>query len=155
MIISLRKTAVVITAFLFATLAGCGTADNSKNENSNGGGSGEEMNISIHKITDLQYQLSIQNNQEKEEKITFPSSQDFDYFIKDKDGTIVYTYSADKMFAATVEEEILAPGEKLEYELNLSEALSFLEPGDYTLEAWITATEIDENKVETDFSYEG
>ncbi|GIN60614.1 hypothetical protein J27TS8_06070 [Robertmurraya siralis] len=113
------------------------------------------MNISIHKITDLQYQLSIQNNQEKEEKITFPSSQDFDYFIKDKDGTIVYTYSADKMFAATVEEEILAPGEKLEYELDLSETLSFLEPGDYTLEAWITATEIDENKVETDFSYEG
>lgn len=145
----------MITAFLFASLVGCGTTDNSKNENSNGGGSGEEMNISINKITDLQYQLSIQNNQEKEEKITFPSSQDFDYFIKDNDGTIVYTYSADKMFAATVEEEVLAPGEKLEYELDLSEALSYIEPGDYVLEAWITATEIDENKVETDFSYEG
>ncbi|MGG0716576.1 BsuPI-related putative proteinase inhibitor [Robertmurraya massiliosenegalensis] len=154
MFIHLRKKAVLLTALIFVALTGCGTTESSKDENTNGGSVAKEMEVSIEQNGDLLYQLTIQNNKEKEETLTFPSSQDYDYSIKNQEGTIVYTYSADKMFAAAVEEEVLAVGEKLEFDLDLSEVLSFVEPGDYTLEAWITATGIDENKVSIDFNYE-
>ncbi len=154
MLIHLRKIAISLTAFLLVTLVGCGTMEGSQGDNTNGESVEKEMSTTIDHVSTYHYQLAIENNTDKDKTLTFPSSQDYDYSIKDKDGTILYTYSTDKMFLTVVEEEVLAPGDKLKYDLDLSEALPFIDPGEYTLDAWITATDVEENKVSIDFNYE-
>lgn len=148
----------IIFAFIIALfLAACGTSnkDSEDNSNSNGGIVEGEMKTSIEEKDSNQYTLIIQNDKTKEETLTFNSSQDYEYQIKKPDGTVAYTYSADKMFMAVVEEEVLKPGERLKFTLDVSEAFPYLEAGDYTLEAWVTADGIDDKKVSVDFAYNG
>lgn len=146
--------AALVAALVIALLAACGTS-NIGNGNGEGGIVEGGMKVSLEETGAYQYKLIIQNDKAKDETLTFPSSQDYEYSIKKPDGTIAYTYSSDKMFMAVVEEEVLKPGEKLEIELDITEAFSYLEAGDYTLEAWVTANGVEDKKVSSKFSFDG
>jgi hypothetical protein len=70
--------------------------------------------------------------------LQFPSSQDYDVQIRDAAGEIVYTWSADKAFAAVFRTLTLPPGERnwlVEVPLSAS-----LKPGKYTIEGWLATT---------------
>lgn len=157
-----RFFGILSTAILLSTLIGCGTADTSKGQGNNidvdqtnGGIVAGELKVSMTKSDSYKYNLSLQNDKGQDEKLTFNSTQDYEYQIKDKDGTVLYTYSMDKMFALAVEEETLIPGEKLEFVIDISEALPLLNAGDFSLEAWVTADGVDDKKATIDFSYDG
>lgn len=156
MMIRIKLIALFSTLLLF--IAGCGTAANDGKEeepgNTNGGGIvAGEMVQSIREIGDYQFNLTIQNNTEQIQTLTFSSSQDYDYQIKDSSGEVLYTYSADKTFLQAIEEEILKQGERLEFQIDATEALTYLEKGDYILEAWVTANDVSD-KVTIEFLYE-
>lgn len=150
----IKLIALFSTLFLF--IAGCGTAagdGKEEDQNTNGGGIvAGEMVQSISALGDYQFVLTIQNNTEQKQTLTFSSSQDYDYQIKDSKGEVLYTYSADKAFLQAVEEEILIQGERLEFQIDAKEALPYLEKGDYKLEAWVTANDVD-GKTSIEFHY--
>lgn len=95
--------------------------------------------------TDLQfsdgfYTFTLKNNSDQDVDLTFSSSQEYEFQIKDSSGTIIYTYSMDKMFLQQIVEKKLTPGE--EYVMSVDvEAFSSLEAGTYTLEIWSMAKE--------------
>lgn len=140
--------------FSILLVAGCGTSEDKGTGSTN---NGEEMAASgmvqtISELEDHKYKLTIENNTEDKQILTFSSSQNYEYQIKDAKGTVLYTYSATKSFAQAIAEKELEPGEVLEFELDASEALPMLEKGNYSLEAWVTANEVTD-KATIEFSY--
>jgi hypothetical protein len=139
---------------LTLVLAGCGTSAE-KNEprketenNTNGGGSGiiaGSVEPELQKQSSLNYIYTIKNQTEKEVEMKFPTSQRFDYSVKDKDGAEVFLFSSAAFFLQAEGEEVLKPAEELNYDINLSQLK--LAPGTYTLEAWMTQQDGEDYKV--------
>jgi hypothetical protein len=139
---------------LILVLTGCGTSiekneQESGSENStNGGGSGiiaGSVEPTLEKESQMNYVYTIKNQTEKEVKMKFPTSQRFDYSVKDKDGTEVFLFSSAAFFLQAEGEELLKPAEELNYDINLSQLK--LSPGTYTIEAWITQQDGEDYKV--------
>ncbi|MEQ2526100.1 BsuPI-related putative proteinase inhibitor [Bacillaceae bacterium CLA-AA-H227] len=147
-----KNLAALAIALFFTMLAGCGTSSGNNPDEVNAEG---EMKVSIEQQSNHQYKLIIENGTTTDETLTFGSSQNYDYSIKKPDGTIAYTYSADKSFLAVIKEEVIKAGEKLEFDLDITEALQYLEEGEYTIEAWVSANELAQEKVTIPFSYDG
>ncbi|TKC19828.1 BsuPI-related putative proteinase inhibitor [Robertmurraya kyonggiensis] len=146
-----KNFATLAIALFFSILAGCGTTggDNPDEVNAEG-----ELKVSIEAGSNHQYKLIIENGTAKDETLTFGSSQNYDYYIKKPDGTIAYTYSADKSFLAVIKEVVIKAGERLEFDLDITEALQYLEAGEYTIEAWVSANELAEKKATIPFYYD-
>ncbi len=93
--------------------------------------------------TDIQfsadnYTFKLKNISDKSVTLTYNSTQEYEYQIKDQTGNVVYTYSSDKMFGQMIVSKTLAPSE--EYQMNVNtDYFSELEPGTYTLEIWSMA----------------
>ncbi|MGD6856549.1 BsuPI-related putative proteinase inhibitor [Bacillus infantis] len=139
---------------LTLVLAGCGTsAENNEpgketENNTNRGGSGiiaGSVEPELHKQSSLNYMYTIKNQTEKEVEMKFPTSQRFDYSVKDKDGAEVFLFSSAAFFLQAEGEEVLKPAEELNYDINLSQLK--LAPGTYTLEAWMTQQDGEDYKV--------
>ncbi|MCC6861522.1 MAG: hypothetical protein IT158_23335 [Bryobacterales bacterium] len=73
-------------------------------------------------------------------KLTYLSSQDYDLALRNPNGETIYRWSAARLFLPVVRERVVV-GELLhEIEVPLSEITTRpLEPGTYTVEAWITS----------------
>jgi hypothetical protein len=95
--------------------------------------------------TDLQfsdgyYTFTMTNTSDKDIVLTIPSSQEYEYQLKDKAGEVVYTYSMDKMFLLMISEKTIAAGES--YQMNIDvEIFPTLQADTYILEVWSMATE--------------
>ncbi|MFN7250279.1 MAG: BsuPI-related putative proteinase inhibitor [Anaerobacillus sp.] len=95
--------------------------------------------------TDLQfsdgyYTFTMTNTSDKDIVFTIPSSQEYEYQLKDKAGEVVYTYSMDKMFLLMISEKTIAAGDS--YQMNIDvEIFPTLQADTYILEVWSMATE--------------
>lgn len=155
---------IIVVLVLLLPLTACGTSpsqsDNDKEEAiEEGGGAamGNIFQVEWTKKDNFIYEITftLGNEHGEEEKVIFPSSQRFNYVLKNSEGDMVYNYSADKMFALVVEEVTIQPGESLQYEIDLKEALPYIEAGTYTIEGWITAEGHEENIATMPFKYDG
>jgi hypothetical protein len=97
--------------------------------------------------------LTIRNNTDKDVTIHYTSGQRFDFKLFDAGGASLYTWSADKQFLQALSDEVLEPGEQLNYTETLdSDAYGAIRDGAALLRAYITGAsddfEIDENGYE-------
>ena len=139
------------------TISGCGTGDESidnnvggsidtgyENTNNNGEGqddiASEKLSTNIQ-LNDGDYIFSLKNNSDKEIELIFSSSQEYEYVINDSEGNHIYTYSTDKMFAMMMKMKTLAPGETYNITIDIEGVLATLDKGVYTLEIWPVAAE--------------
>ncbi|HJZ98727.1 MAG TPA: BsuPI-related putative proteinase inhibitor [Candidatus Solibacter sp.] len=83
--------------------------------------------------------LMLRNGATDAVTLHFPSSQSYDLKILNDRGQAVYTWSADKLFAAVLHDEKLGPGE-LAYGATIP--LDGLAPGHYTMQAFLTTDPI-------------
>lgn len=146
---------------LMAMLAGCGTDPDATTTEGKSGA--VEVSIvegslktDIAKVegSEYKYVFSIQNDTEKDQTLIYPSSQEYDYTIKDGSGNILYTYSMDKSFLQVVKEVVVKPGERLDFELDLTEGLPYIETGTYTVEVWATLKNSNDLKAVIKFDYQ-
>ena len=149
---------MLITALLFITA--CGTADVDQNTGSGGDSNVEtpnedqndevqvnsEMISSELNVVDGHYTFTLKNISEEDITLSFSSTQEYEYQIKDESGNLIYTYSMDKMFGEMFMEKTLAPNEEYTISVDINSYLSTLDPGTYNLEIWSVALEADELK---------
>lgn len=156
---------VLSTTVIAIALAGCGTAANTNDEDTNTGSENENSGIvagSIvpsltEEVTDgnHQYVFQLKNDKAEDVTLTMNSSMFFDYQLIDKDGTVVYQDSENKMYTQMLQEKTLKPGEVLEMKFDATEGLAKLPAGTYTLEAWSTANEAEDWKASTEVTWDG
>lgn len=166
----MSKYKKMLTFFLVSlfvlTLTGCGmeATQNSDKSNGDNGDSPSEnsevdpdlnaedkadadgkVSVNLVTVTDQVgvYELSLQNNKKDDVVLTFPSSQQFDYYIKHSNGKILHTFSANKSFMQTISEITIRPGETTNIPISIVEFLPQLNLEKYTLEVWVTAKDQD------------
>ncbi|MEO8127309.1 MAG: BsuPI-related putative proteinase inhibitor [Bryobacteraceae bacterium] len=81
--------------------------------------------------------LTLRNSTSAAIPLVFPSGQSYDLKIRNEKGDVVYTWSADKLFAQIFRTESFGPGER-NYAILLP--LSTLPAGKYTAEAFLTTS---------------
>ncbi|QBP42432.1 BsuPI-related putative proteinase inhibitor [Paenisporosarcina antarctica] len=161
-----RKWIFILFLTLIAILlAGCGTTKNDTQEDVNGSDNDNGNEIVAGSIVPnisegmpenkYHYVFSLKNNTTDVVTLNMNSSQYYDFHLKDNKGTVVYTYSDDKMFTQALEQKIIKPGDSLLMDLDLTEGLSTLEPGTYTVEAWSTANEAEDWMASTEVTWDG
>lgn len=84
----------------------------------------------------LHFEYTIENKTGKTINLTFNSGQKFDYILKDQQGRIIKQDSKGKAYTQAIIEKELKQGARLSYDIYLKD----LEPGEYTLEAWLTSS---------------
>jgi hypothetical protein len=70
-------------------------------------------------------------------KLSYPSSQRYDARLRDADGNILWTWSADKLFALVYQELLIYGGHSATIEVPQPPAIPE-GPHFYTIEAWLT-----------------
>ena len=156
----MKKLWLTLLIGMIATMiiSGCGTADEQIDNNVGGSidtvyentndeekGNDDIVNGAMLateiQLKDGNYIFSLKNLTDKDIELTFSSSQEYEYVIKDSVGNHIYTYSMDKMFAMMIKMKTLSPGEVYEVNVDVDEVLPTLESGTYTLEIWPVALE--------------
>ena len=84
---------------------------------------------------DYLFVYTVENKSEKPIKLTFNTGQTFDYILKDQAGKTIIHYSEGKSFTQAIIEKELVKGAQLTHDIHLKD----LDPGEYTLEVWLTA----------------
>lgn len=161
------------TVFLLAALTACGTSEekpakmvngtktvNATPSNQKDQQEDPESKLSGALTTNtkdgkLSYAFNVKNEGNSEAKMTFNSGQKFEYTLKDATGTVMYTYSMDKLFAQSISETIIPPGESLDMDVDVFEGLNNLKPGTYTFEIFLTAEDHEDIKAETELNWGG
>ena len=92
--------------------------------------------------------FTIKNKSSEEAILKMPSGQQIEFQLLNKANAIIYTYSANKLFAQEMQEKKLQPSEEWTIPLNLEEELMGVSPGSYTLVVWSTAEKLNEQKEE-------
>lgn len=85
------------------------------------------------------YEFVITNNTKEKVELNFASGQRFDFQILNKNKEIVYHLASVSMFTQDIGQEVIKPKKELSYEINLTNL--GIEPGEYVLVSWLTATE--------------
>lgn len=99
------------------------------------------------------YTFTLKNISDKDVDLTFSSTQEYEYQIKDDTGNVVYTYSMDKMFGQMIVEKTLTAGEEYRIDVDV-DIFSSLEAGTYTLEVWLVALETENLSSKIDITLE-
>jgi uncharacterized lipoprotein YehR (DUF1307 family) len=160
----MMKLIIALTgALVLGGLTGCGTSDDSIQDNTGLETSGTPEPNQTEKgivagsmepsLIELEakngqpvYEFKIKNQTEKEKTFVFSSGQKIDFTVKDKDGKVVYRESENKMYTQAIQEIPLKQGEEFTQQLVLPK----LDSGSYTLTVWLTAKGEDDYKVEKD-----
>lgn len=157
------------TSVLVFALAGCGSAadtnmngDKESHTSSGNENSGIVAGSIVPNLTEEtkdgghRYSYQLKNDKAEDVKLTMNSSQSFDFQLINDSGTVVYKDSDNTMYTQMLQEKILKPGEVLEMKFDLTDVLSTLPPGTYTLEVWSTANEAEDGwKFSTEVSWNG
>jgi len=98
----------------------------------------------------LQINLALKNNGSKSVKLEFPTSQIYEWVIKDKIGREIVRYSSGKAFLQAIQHLTIRPNETVQWkdEWDYKSNGAQLEKGDYIIEAWLTVTRINRKPVE-------
>lgn len=133
-------------------LAACGNGDGNTNT-ANKGNEGEPVNsqpdqdnvseerlkaslVEVKRENNTYYfEYIVENKSEHSVHLTFNSGQKFDYILRNEAGEILKRGSDGKFFTQAIIEQDLEAGGQLTYDIVLKD----LSPGNYTLEAWLTA----------------
>ena len=133
-------------------LAACGDGEGNTNTGNEGNG-GEPVNVQPEKkeVTEerlkaslveskregrtYQFQYVVENKSDRSIHLTFNSGQKFDYILRNEAGEILKRGSEGKFFTQAIIEQDLEAGGQLTYDIVLKD----LSPGNYSLEAWLTA----------------
>lgn len=98
------------------------------------------------------FTISLKNTSDHSVKVTIPSGQKYEIVVTDANGEEVYRYSIDKMFIQSIEEIELKPGEEKVWEEPweyTSNDGSRLAAGEYKANVFLTASEVNGQKIET------
>lgn len=147
----------MLTIFTILFLAGCGTSDNNDDPTTGSETQEKEGKISTQLNVDAKGEATflIKNPTDKEMTLSFPSGQEVEYQLLDQDKNVVYTYSANKNFTQALQEKKLEPNEETSVKLDLENELAEVPAGKYKLVVWSMASELSEQKVETDYEWKG
>lgn len=148
------KTGLLFLAFIAfcLILTACGTSDNGtgadgNNENTENEEAGE-MEPAVKEEEGI-FRYTLDNQTGEDVKFDFTSGQRFDFSLSNEAGDQVFLFSSVSMFTQALGEETVAAGDKLSYDLEVPEL--DLEPGIYTIEAWLTPEEGPAFEAETDY----
>ncbi len=167
-----RKTAIGWLIMLLAALvlASCGTDDNppetpevpeteetgeieETEENASGGDQIEgQITSTLTDKGDGTYRYIVKNDTEEAVTFNFTSGQRYDFSLIDEQGNEAFRMSSVSMYTQALGEETVRQGEELHYDLQVPEAN--LETGTYTLEVWLTPTELENYVAETEHTVE-
>lgn len=147
----------MLTIFTILFLASCGTSDNSDDPTTGNEEQETEAKISTQLKVDANSEavFLIKNPTNKEMTLTFPSGQEVEYQLLDQDKNVVFTYSANKNFTQAIQEKKLKPNEEISVKLDLENELVDVPAGKYKLVVWSTASELSDQKVESDYEWAG
>lgn len=146
----------MLTICMILFLASCGTNDDN---DATTGSEGQEKEVKV--TTQLNVDANgeatflVKNPTDKEMTLTFPSGQEVEYQLLDQEKNVIYTYSADKSFTQALQEKKLQPNEEVSVKLDLENELADVPAGKYKLVVWSLASELSEQKVETDYEWAG
>ncbi|QUG40037.1 hypothetical protein KD050_11980 [Psychrobacillus sp. INOP01] len=146
----------VCSIFIILILASCGT-DNSDSITSSEPQQQEGKNITteLEVKEDGNASFTMKNETAKEMTLTYPSGQEIEYQLLNNEDSIVFTYSADKVFVLMISEKVLKPNEEIVIPLDLKTELTEVPAGSYTLVAWSTAEELSDQKQEVSYDWAG
>ncbi len=89
----------------------------------------------------LVMRLVLQNHTEQEMILQHTSGQKFDFKLLDREGEILYTWSADKSFTMALTQTVLAPQETLVFEqLLIAETYAPLKDHVFELKAYLVGS---------------
>ena len=92
-----------------------------------------------HSVPTLNATLTIRNTTDSPVKIVTATGQQFDFEIRDANGTVVYRWSDGKFFTQALTNIDLSPGERnFSIEVPLGEEGVAFPAGSYTIEGWVT-----------------
>ena len=89
----------------------------------------------------VEFTLAVSNGTEDTVRISFPSSKQFDLVIK-KDETTLWTWSEGRMFAMSLTQLTLHPGERKHFDIvwpQLDRNQKQVKPGFYTAVGWFVS----------------
>jgi hypothetical protein len=81
------------------------------------------------------FTYKITNNTSASLTLEFPTSQQYEYVVRDEQGNVVEKYSDGKMFLQVLKKITIQPNEYLSYEIELQKEMK----GKYSLEIWLKA----------------
>lgn len=146
----------VFSIFIILLLASCGTSN--VDPTTGGDPQPQEDKTILTKLEvneDGNATFTIKNDTEAEKSLTYPSGQEIEYQLLDSENNIVYTYSANKSFTLMLQEKVLKPSEEIVIPLELQTELAEVPAGSYTLIAWSTSDELNEQKEQTAYKWAG
>lgn len=111
-----------------------------------------EVEPVIEQVDDDTYRYTLVNQKEEAVTFNFTSGQRFDFALLNETGEQLYLLSSVTTYIQALGEETIEPGEKLSYEFDVP-ALD-LEPGTYTIRAWLTPEDGPAYEVETEYTVE-
>lgn len=131
----------LILALAVWLLAACGTETDDLPEDPDTGGEiiEGEITSTLEDAGSGNYRYTVKNDTQEAVTFNFTSGQRYDFTLTDDGGNEVFRMSSISMYTQALGEETIEAGEELPYEFQIPEAN--LEPGTYTLEAWLTPTE--------------
>lgn len=94
-------------------------------------------------------QFYLKNKSNQPIKLEFPTSQNFEWVVKNEIGREVYRYSIGKAFLQAIQEKKIKPKETLKWEDQWDYQINgkLLEKGIYTVEGWLTVTKVNKKTV--------
>lgn len=152
----MKKTALSWLLLLLAALvlAGCGTnsddlPEDPDNDNDSGGEQIEsEITSTLEDIGDGTYRYVVKNDTDEAVTFNFTSGQRYDFTLTDDQGNESFRMSSVSMYTQALGEETIRQGEELQYDFQIPEAN--LSPGTYTLEVWLTPTQVETYSAQTE-----
>lgn len=121
-------------------------------EETNGGIVEGEVEPMIEQVDEDTYRYTLMNQKEEAVTFDFTSGQRFDFAILNEAGEQLYLLSSVTTYIQALGEETIPPGEELSYEFDLPQL--DLEPGTYTIKAWLTPEDGPAYEVETEYVVE-
>jgi hypothetical protein len=89
------------------------------------------------------FMYKITNNTSAPLTFEFPTSQQYEYVVRDEQGNVIEKYSDGKMFLQVLKEVTIQPNKYLSYKIELEKEMK---KGKYSLEIWLKAKGTDHYK---------
>jgi len=141
-----KKLSVIIASMIIVTsLVGCSTVVSYKNENGLGLENATVKNgVNIYNVNQdkegNKLNIIVSNPLNSKVKLTFGSTQEYDFILYNKEGKQIYKWSDDKAFGEMIVNKEIAAKGKLEYSIDLSDLK--LKAGEYKYEFYLVANEM-------------